>query len=303
MEVSFTSGAVSLAGTLVGAGAEPARGLVVFAHGSGPLDRDENTPQLALNIFPDLAAALAEAGYASLRYDKRGIGASGGVFAEAGQQELLQDLSAAIAFARAQVQAPLILLGHSEGTALVAELAAREGAAGVILICPYLARGADVLTRQAADLDQKLRRLPGLRGWVARRFCDLFGWPSQQQGRLMQRVTASEAPVLLIKRQEVPAKWLREFMASDQRARHVSYRCPALVLAAEMDAQCPPEDAAAIAALGPDRVAETLDGLSHILRRTQMRDVSDYVRQVASPLDPSVAARILTWLEDTRPGA
>ena len=49
---------------------------VVLVGGSGPVDRDETVA--GIPIFAQLAGALAERGFMVLRYDKRGVGQSGG---------------------------------------------------------------------------------------------------------------------------------------------------------------------------------------------------------------------------------
>src|SRR4051812_30079834 len=51
---------------------------VVLVSGSGPTDRDGNNTLIPdrIDLLKQIAALLAEAGIASLRYDKRGIGAS-----------------------------------------------------------------------------------------------------------------------------------------------------------------------------------------------------------------------------------
>jgi hypothetical protein len=67
--VRFTSGSVSLAGTLVsprGRGPFPA---IVFIHGSGPDSRENYRGQ---------AVWFARQGFAALIYDKRGVGVSTG---------------------------------------------------------------------------------------------------------------------------------------------------------------------------------------------------------------------------------
>ncbi|MEU7752332.1 hypothetical protein [Micromonospora sp. NPDC049171] len=67
-----------LVGTLtlpVGPGPHPA---VLLLHGSGRLDRDSNTARLRMELGPPLAKSLANAGIATLRYDRRGVGATGG---------------------------------------------------------------------------------------------------------------------------------------------------------------------------------------------------------------------------------
>ena len=69
-------------------------GVVLFLHGSGPMDRDQNGAGAALNVFNILAEDVAGAGFASLRYDKRGVGASGGNYARVRQADLVADAAA-----------------------------------------------------------------------------------------------------------------------------------------------------------------------------------------------------------------
>ena len=76
LEVDWQMGETTVYGTLVrpfGPGPFPA---VVMVAGSGPTDRDWNSPLLpgSNGSARLLAEALAQAGIASLRYDKRGIG-------------------------------------------------------------------------------------------------------------------------------------------------------------------------------------------------------------------------------------
>src|SRR5215475_14899859 len=53
---------------------------VVLVAGSGPTDRDGNSPRapVRIDLLKLIAELLAGAGIATLRYDKRGIGASAG---------------------------------------------------------------------------------------------------------------------------------------------------------------------------------------------------------------------------------
>lgn len=88
-EVRIQSGEVELIGILCspdGTGKFPA---VLMVHGRGPLDRDENMKGQQLNIFNAIAHVLAQRGIASLRYDKRGYGASSGDFMSAGHADLV----------------------------------------------------------------------------------------------------------------------------------------------------------------------------------------------------------------------
>lgn len=112
-EVMFTNEEITLYGTL----SIPTKGeapfpAVMLIWNSGPLDRN------ALGIFTDLAHALAEAGYCVLRFDKRGVGQSGGFFSTYDQSEEISDLKCAIDFLKSLPEidkSRIALLGHSEG--------------------------------------------------------------------------------------------------------------------------------------------------------------------------------------------
>ena len=82
-----------------------------------------------------VAAALAERGIATLRFDFTGLGGSGGDFANTNFSSNRADLVAAADFLRRRYRAPEILVGHSLGGAAVLA-AAREipEASGVVAI-------------------------------------------------------------------------------------------------------------------------------------------------------------------------
>ena len=145
-EVRFDSGAEHLAGTLTippGPGPFPAALLIA---GSGPLDRDGSTRRLPLAVSRTLAEALAAIGVASLRYDKRGVGASSGTFLAAGLNDNIADARSALAALSALPEvdpARIILIGHSEGAIIAAALATDQPAlAGVVLLAEAARRAA-----------------------------------------------------------------------------------------------------------------------------------------------------------------
>ena len=139
-DVTFASrDATNLAGTLtVPDHATSAMPAVVLVQGSGPVDRDERVGPNP--IFLELSNVLSNHGYVVLRYDKRGVGKSGGVYGATTRDDLLDDARAAIAYVRAHrnVDARRVyVVGHSEGGELAPSLAA-DGAPlrGIALMAP-----------------------------------------------------------------------------------------------------------------------------------------------------------------------
>ena len=105
---------------------------VVLVAGSGPTDRDGNNPLVPerIDLLKQIAELLADAGIATLRYDKRGIGAStpkpDGSLADQERFFAWDNFVADVAAAHAELVKhdeikayATALLGHSEGGLLV----------------------------------------------------------------------------------------------------------------------------------------------------------------------------------------
>ena len=76
VELRFSSGAHSLAGTIIELARPVAAALIMT--GSGPLDRNANMKRQSLGVSEHLDEHLADVGVATFCYDKRGVGASQG---------------------------------------------------------------------------------------------------------------------------------------------------------------------------------------------------------------------------------
>lgn len=136
-EVTVASSGVDLAGTLVmPAGTRPLAASLVL---SGPgRDRDGNRGLHHPDVPRQLAGAMTEVSIASLRYDARGVGASGGARRGASAEAHLRDAQAALRTLRAHAgidPTRLLLVGHGAGCDLAVSLAALEPSiAGVALV-------------------------------------------------------------------------------------------------------------------------------------------------------------------------
>jgi alpha-beta hydrolase superfamily lysophospholipase len=122
-EVSWPLDATTVYGTLVTPAGPPPYPACVMVAGSGPTDRDWCSP-----LIPGgngsarlLAEALAGAGFASLRYDKRGTGPHGREALQAlagtvSMRGFADEVASAVAVAAARAGGRIFALANSEGT-------------------------------------------------------------------------------------------------------------------------------------------------------------------------------------------
>ena len=153
-EVVFANGEIVLAGEVTlpdGDGPYPA---VVLISGSGAQLRDSDVA--GFKVFAVLADELAERGIASLRFDDRGVGGSGGDGLAATIEDRAADVEAAVELLRSRddIKADNIgLVGHSEGGMVAPFVANRsDGVAFVALLAAPAVPGAELLKTQQLDL-------------------------------------------------------------------------------------------------------------------------------------------------------
>jgi uncharacterized protein len=156
-------GGVTLAATLTvppGPGPHPA---AVLVSGFGPASRDGSFGRPG-GPYADLARDLARAGVATLRYDKRGTGGSGGpALSWLDARALTRDASAAV---RALAALPglrrVALIGHSQGGDLALAAAPGSRAARVVTLAAP-GRPLGDLPRVSGGARALLERLAGPR--------------------------------------------------------------------------------------------------------------------------------------------
>ncbi|MET7835662.1 alpha/beta fold hydrolase [Micromonospora sediminicola] len=294
--LEFTSHGHRLVGTLTrpdGAGPHPG---ALLLPGSGPLNRDGDHRRLPLGIQRDLAAALADAGTATLRYDRRGVGESTGEFLRTGFHDNVDDAAAALAALAADPAVDsrkLFLVGHSEGALTAVALAARGvPLAGLVLLAGTGRTGAEVLRRQAALL---LPTLPApVRLLLRLTRTDL----AAKVGRNHEKILATTADVARVGGQRLNARWMREFLRYDPRPDLARVHVPVLAVTGDKDLQTDPADLAVIAAAaGGPVLTRLLPDITHVLRRQPgPPSLRAYRREVREPVHRSVLDVVVSWL-------
>ena len=312
VELRFPGPDRDLAGTLAlpaGSGPFPA---AVLISGSGPVDRDSNAAKLPIDSTRQLAHALARAGIASLRYDKRGVadsrllrdGTTEGKdgWLRVGLFDNADDVAAAytaLADRPETVAERLFLIGHSEGATLATIAAARmanqpAGPAGVVLLAGAARRGDAVLRWQASILAPSLPA--PVRAILKVLRVDLV----RQVSRNHDKIRATTTDTARIGGARVNAKWFREYLDYDPRDDLARLTMPVLAITGGKDLQVDPADLTAIAQLvsGPVQTWVAPD-VSHLLRtQPGAASLRAYKEEVRRPVEPAVLDRVTDWLTE-----
>jgi pimeloyl-ACP methyl ester carboxylesterase len=271
--------------------------------GSGPLDRDENAKKLRINALREIAVHLAERGIATLRYDKRGVGASEGNYWETGFFDNVSDAASALSFLKSQERIrpeSVFVLGHSEGALIATRLAGiATPVAGVILLGGSAHTGEEILRWQAVQVMKGMR---GFNRWLI----DLLHIDVQKaQHKQIEKIKRSEKNWYRIQLiAKINAKWMREFLAYDPAEDLARIRVPVLAITGSKDIQVDPADLPRMADLVKAEFEwHAVPNLTHMLRAEPGEPtVSTYKQQVTQPVDMQVLQIIAEWLRKKTSG-
>jgi uncharacterized protein len=246
--------------------------IVLIIAGSGPTDRNGNTPVLpgSNNSLKMVADGLAARGIASLRYDKRGIAASKA--AGTSEQDLrfnhyVDDASAWIRQLRGDRRfSTITVVGHSEGS-LIGMIAAREAGADGFVSLEGAGRNAkDIIVAQlAAQLPQNI--VDQTKVMMAK----------IEAGEKVDSVPPFLAALFRPSVQPYLASWFK-YTPSTEIAK---LTVPALIIQGATDIQTSEEDARAMASALPSAKLVIIPGMNHVLknapagRAEQMSTYSD----------------------------
>jgi hypothetical protein len=269
--------------------------VVLLLTGSGPVDRDSNHKKLRFGVTTQLADALAEAGVASFRYDKRGVGASPGDWRKVGLWDNVDDAATAVEMLRVRPEidpSRVAVAGHSEGAVQAVALAARDRSlAGVVMLAGSARAGEELLLWQTRAI------LPTLPAPVRFLLRVLPFDPVARVARNHAKLKATTDDVVRMDGQRINAKWFREFLAYDPAVDLPKVEAPVLAITGAKDLQVNPEDLAIVdSSAGGPVETHLVPDLTHSLRRQAAApSLSKYKQEVREPVDSQVLALVTDW--------
>jgi uncharacterized protein len=271
---------------------------VVLVGGSGPSDRDGVV--YGIPILGQLAGVLADAAWLVVRYDKRGIGQSGGRAEAASLADYTEDVRAAIKMleSRKDVDAKRIaVVGHSEGGLVALMAAAKEKRIGAVgLIATPGITGAEVVLAQQQRLLNRMAITPEEKQAKI-----------EAQKKIHEAVITGKGLELLPPdvRRAVDNAEFQSLLASDPAKLVAAVRQPLLIVQGELDTQVEPLNADRLEALArarknalPPEVVK-VPGINHLLVPATTGEVDEYAALTDKQISRQVTDAIVTWLTKT----
>ena len=296
-EVRIPAAGFGLAGTLTTPQAQgrlrhPA---VLLIAGSGPIERDATVAGIPL--FAQLAGQLADREFVVLRYDKRGVGQSGGRLERVTLDDYADDAVEAVKWLakRKDVDGRRIYVaGHSEGASVAMLAAVREKkVAGAVLMAGMGIPGRDLileqqqylLSKSALSENERAEKV-ALQKKILDAVVSQTGWES-----LPREVRGT-----------VDTPWYRSLLMFDPARVIPQVRQPLLILHGGLDKQVLPYHAEKLAELGRARKkaaaveVRQLPSLNHLFVAAKTGDLAEYVSLETKAISPDVAAAVADWV-------
>jgi uncharacterized protein len=302
-QVQFQGYGFVLAGTLSKPAAKQPPGTrlpaVVLVSGGSDLDRDETIG--GVTVFGQIASALADAGFIVVRYDKRGIGQSGGRNESVTLADYAEDVSAVVKGLRKRKDVDskrVAVAGYGEGGAVALVAAQKdEDITAVILLAAPGVSGADLVLEQQAHALSRL---------------DISDVDKQEridlQRKLIQAVLSGRgwdnvAPAV---RRQAETPWFQSFLAWNPAKVMKDVKQPVLVVIASLDKEVAPDNGRKLEALARDRKKKPgrtvdlleLKGLNHLFVKAASGEVDEYAQLPDKTVSNQLSAGIAGWLQE-----
>lgn len=273
---------------------------VILIAGSGPTDRDETVA--GIPVFGHVARDLAAAGFFVVRYDKRGVGQSGGRMESVTLNDYAEDARSIVLWlkSRKDVDKKQIgIVGHSEGASVALLVAARErdDVAGVALLAGLSTTGS------ALVLEQQQHAL-GLMKITDAEKAEKTALQTRINAAVLGQGKWDDVPEAVRRVADTP--WFQSFLSFDATKAMKDVRQPILIVQGELDTQVPPHHAEALAQQARARKGKAdvqltmVKGVNHLFVPAKTGEVAEYVSLGPdAQVSKAMTAAVAEWMKKT----
>jgi uncharacterized protein len=272
---------------------------VILVSGSEPTDRDENV--FGIPIFGQIADTLADGGFIVLRYDKRGVGQSGGRTEAARLEHFAEDAKAAVKAVseRKDVDRKRIaVVGHGEGGWVALMSAKDKNIAAVGLVSTVAVSGRDLNLYQVTHGLERSTRSEAerqatidLQKKIQQAVVTGLGW---------DQINVSEDI-----RHQADTPYFQSFLTLDPAKLMKDVSQPLLIVEGERDTQVPPANAEKLETLAKGRKKPApvrlvkIPGINHLLVPATTGEVDEYGKLTDRHVSSAVTTELISWLRQT----
>ncbi len=265
-----------------------------------PDDPDRDGSVAGIPVLGQLASQLADAGFIVVRYDRRGVGQSGGRVETATLGDHADDVRAAVKALRQRKDVDgkrVAVVGYDEAGAIAMEAARRdEDIRALALLAAPGVSGSELVLEQQARALEKLN-IPD-----AERQAKIALQRKINEAAVSGKDWAGVPPAM---RRQAEDSWFQSFLAFDPAKVMPKIRQPILVVSAGLDKQVGPAHAQKLEALARARkkaagqAVKRVDvpGINHLLVPATTGEVDEYAALPDKMIGNQVPAAIAGWLK------
>jgi uncharacterized protein len=297
-DVTVPAAGFGLAGTLTtprGAATRTKHPAILLVGGATAIDRDSVTA--GLPVFAQLAGQLADLGYVVLRYDKRGVGQSGGRIETVTLQDYADDAIGAVKWLAKRKDVDdrrIAIAGHGDGAAVALLAAAREKKVSAIVSI-----GGMGTTGRELVLEQQQQMLNAMKVADPERTEKI-----ELQKKILEAAVSEQGWDALPPevRRAVDTRLYRSLLTFDPAKVMPRIKQPLLVLQGALDMQVAPHHAERLAALAkarknaPPIEMKQFAGVNHFMIATAPAHGAEGTSTEAETISADIPKAIASWL-------
>lgn len=291
-EVLLKTASGEISGTLTVSEKPKKSPVVLIIAGSGPTDRDGNSPLgVKTDAYKMLAENFAENGISTLRFDKRAIGKSRAAATSESELSFETYINDAVGWINLLKKdkrfSRVIVLGHSEGS-LIGIVASEQGSVSRFISVAGAGSPADTILRK-----QLKSQLPPQLMAESNAVLD-----SLRSGKTVSKVN----PVLISLYRPSVQPYLISWIKYDPSVEIKKLKIPVLIVQGTTDIQVSVEDAKLLSATKPDAELLIIENMNHILKESEadrQKNIATYTNPEL-PLKQGLVKELISFIKNKK---